>query len=183
MQPKRKTPIDKGELNEFLRAHPTDVIWHQKAESSHLVRDLILYSISSFLIYFKMGLMGVIFLMTLLIPIIIAYRAASSMNYYILPDRIIFKWGFFKKSTSAILFENITAINLVQYRDSDLSTIHFGTRGKYHIKKINLKDGSLNLYITFDNIYNGEKTYELLMTLWENQKEKLELKEILKQVK
>jgi len=183
MQPIRKETIDKEELNELLKSHPSDVIWHQKAESAHLVRNIIVYIITAILVYFKLGLGVAIFSMALLIPILIAYHAASSMNYYVLPDRIIFKWGIFEKSTCAILFENITAINLVQYDDSDLSTIHFGTVGKYHVQKINFDDGSPNHYITFDNIYEGQKVYELLMTLWDNDKEKLELKQIVKQTK
>jgi len=95
------------------------------------------------------------------------------MKYSILPNRILFEWGIFGLKKVAIPFDDITAINLVGYKNRDDSTIHFGTNEKYNIRKLNFNEAESRVHITFENVKDGQKVYDLLMLLWSREKKKV----------
>jgi hypothetical protein len=77
-----------------------------------------------------------------------------------------------------IPFSDITAINLVGYKNTKLSRMHFGTKSIYKIKKISFIDAESRPHITFENIKDGEKVFELLNLLWSRNRNILKLKVI-----
>jgi len=54
-----------------------------------------------------------------------------------------------------------------------ISTIHFGTKKRYNLRKISLIDTEPRVHITFENVKDGDKVYDLLYMLWQRELGKL----------
>lgn len=65
-----------------------------------------------------------------------------------------------------IPFGDITAINLVEYNNSDHSTIYINTKGDYKIHKTNFDDNSSRHTYTLEMVENGPKVFRLLQEQW-----------------
>jgi len=168
MEPKYASYTELKELDELLLNNNNDPIWHYKVKS----RWAIAYVFSNLLIagifiYFLRDAFNVIFSLLFVIPYVIVAFISNTMTYTILPNAITFQWGIFGRKKVTIPFSDMTSINLVEYENSKYSTIYFGTKSDYKIKKINYDTNESRAHITFENVKDGPKVTELLNLLWE----------------
>ena len=163
--------IDLKELDELLSHKDNDPIWRYKVRSkwslAYLFSNVL---IAGFCIYYFNGVFNILISLLSLIPYIIVANISNTMKYTILANRITFEWGFLEKRIVDIPFRDINAINLVEYHDSEKSTIYFGTKGEYKIKKMNFDENESRAHITFENVLNGQEIIKLLNLLWERSK-------------
>lgn len=174
--------LQSQEIDSLLSEKSDSIIWTQKVSTGKtlaqkLLRYLVLLVIIILLFFVpdsenqEKGSFTISSIVTLC-----AYGAAlfydvvkthlfATLTYAIYPRRITFEWGYFKPQSVNIPFDDITAINLVEYDDSELSTIHFGTKKVYNIQKIDFENYDSRPHITFEKIKNGKKVYELLTYL------------------
>jgi hypothetical protein len=175
------------ELDLMIEEFPESIIWQQKVVAKE-ARELFLYAFLSncgILIYYfiiikelsfralfnvdSVTLLEIILTIVFSIFYIIFFYInasnASSMHYSIRPKYISFEWGFFKKRSVDIPFDDITAVNLVGYDDRPYSTIFFGSNEKYKIKKMDFDKAADRVHITFENIKKGQEVYDLLTLL------------------
>jgi len=175
------------ELNQLIDKFPESIIWRQKVVAAKAWKLLVYASVSciGFLSYyfffikdlsfdelFSLDSLTILELMLIIVfsifYVVIYYinaSNASSMVYTIYPKHISFEWGYFNKRKVEIPFDDITAVNLVGYDNSEYSTIFFGTNKTYKIKKVEFDDASDRFHITFENIKQGKKVHELLTLL------------------
>jgi len=91
---------------------------------------------------------------------------ASTLQYQIKKDAVIYRWGIKKSKEVEIPFDDITAINLVEYDNSDHSTIYINTKGDYKITKANFDDNSPRHTYTLEMVENGPEVYRLMQEQW-----------------
>lgn len=177
------TPEWRGEIYEDTEA----IIWSQKVNEKEtwvLFVNTLLSYIGIIFWYFlfikdqslsaSLSLEGITFLEIIILLVLAAVyilftytRAfiAYSMMYTIRPKYISFEWGVFRKNRIDIPFTDITAIQLVEYDNHSFSTIFFGTKTVYNIKKLNFELSEERPHITFEKIKDGRKVVALLHTL------------------
>ena len=164
---------------QLLENHDT-VIWSQKVSTRG---SLVLRILQTFGIMLVIILLGasksdfsgppqsfswIAVFSTLAFFSIVAYEVVvtitfATLIYSVSPNHISFQWGYFKKKRVDIPFSEITTINLVEYRDKNYSTIHFGTKHEYEeILRINYGDFDSRPHITFEKLKDGQKVYDLL---------------------
>lgn len=173
MKTKYSIPVKLQELDELLQLNEEEEMWEQRASSKwsllNLFSQLLIVGLP---LYYLRDLFNIFLSIAFIVPYIITVYYSTTMKYTIFANRIRFQFGLMGKKKVDIPFDDITAINLVTYNDSDLSTIHFGTNKTYKIKKMNFDEGEARPHITFENVKDGEKVNELLMLLWERGRKK-----------
>jgi len=167
------------ELDQLLESNFDEKIWSQRINSTRLLLNTAVhFVIAAASVYFFRDIFNVTIALLLILPYLIAIYFSTTMEYSILPLGINFKSGFFGKNIF-IPFDDITAINLVKYDHQKYSTIHFGTHSEYKIKRISFIDGATRPHITFENILDGDKVYELLQILWKRKTTNFRLKDLM----
>ena len=180
MKSNHKSAISEEELDQLLESNLDQPIWRQKVNSTRLLlNSFIPLIIAAISFYYLRDAFNVTVTFALVIPYLIAIYLSMTMEYSILPNGIRFKWGIFEKNKVFIPFKDITAISLVNYDHGKYSTIHFGTKSVYKIKRISLINAESRPHITFENIKNGDKVYELLHMLWKRKTTNLKLKDMI----
>lgn len=173
-------PIDENELKELLKSSDDPVIWERRVYTlKFIVKLLVQLGVVAYFLYYIEIFQALISLF-FIIPYLLIATLATTMKYSILPDKIIFNWGLFGRKEVEIPFEDIQSIDLVKYNDTELSTIHFGTKSSYKLRRVSFMDGGSRPHITFENVPDGDKVIELLKFLWNRKKEGLELEKIKK---
>jgi len=159
-------PVKLEELDRLLETNTEEVIWTQKLQSKWVFVNLFIQLVIAGLwIYHYRDMVNVAISLSFVLPAMFLFYLSKTMRYSIYSNRIRFDWGI--KSRAEIPFKNITAINLVSYKDSEHSTIYFGTNKKYKVRKINFDDNDTRAHITFENVQNGTQVVELLNLLWQ----------------
>jgi len=180
MKSRQNLAIDEYELNQLLDSNSDDNIWSQRVNSTRLLfNSSAQLFIAAICLYYLRDLFNIALTLILVIPYLVAIYLSITMEYSIMPNGIKFKWGIINRKKVFIPFEDITAINLVKYDHGKYSTIHFGTRNEYQVKKISLIDAESRPHITFENIKYGDKVYELLQMLWKRKTSNLKLKDMI----
>lgn len=186
--------ISKDELNRMLESNVDSVIWSQNVMSKKVITKLIFYVfgygsviVYYFFIYLKIDIWTlikediVLFVdgLSILFPavfllVLFSWNAwvAATIEYSIRPKAIHFKWGFFGRKNVSIPFYDIVSINHVQYDHGKYSTIYFGTKSIYKIKKLDFDNAESRAHITFEKVEDGEKVMELLQFLWNKERTK-----------
>jgi len=176
-------------LNQLLNDNSDSVIWSQNIRSSITVGRKIFHVVllMGFIIFalvalftknaidVSVGFDAIAILITY--GLLLSYEITktyifATLEYSIYPKHITFEWGFFKPKRVDIPFSDIIAINLVQYNNNDISTIHFGTNNVYDIKKLDFDNNDTRPHITFERVQNGVKVYELLSLLQKEAKKR-----------
>ena len=167
MKYKYDIQIKTQELNELLNANKNEKIWQQKVRSKWVFVTLFnALVVSGIFIYFSRDIVNILISIGFVLPAIFLLLRARTMKYSIYPNEILFEWGFLINKKVSIPFSDITAINLVEYKNSKHSTIFFGTNKTYNIKKTNFDMNEPRPHITFENVENGKKVIDLLNLLW-----------------
>lgn len=171
---KNKVPIDRIELNNLLESNIDKPIWQQRAFAWHNKVNLLFQIVAAAMLYhFIIGAYTWIFTLLVSIPYIIAVLLSVGVKYSIFSNRIQFEIGILYSRIVTIPFSDITAINCVNYNNMKISTIHFGTKTRYNLRKISLVDTEPRVHITFENVKDGDKVYDLLYMLWQRDQGKL----------
>lgn len=167
MKHKYKIPVKVAELDELLKVNVDEEVWSQNVNPKKAILNLFIQiGIATVSIIYFINVVNILLCLALLIPYFIAFYLSTTMKYTIFPNRIKFEWGYRRRLNATIPFEDITAINLVTYDNSEDSTIFFATKKQYKIKKYNINKAESRPHITFENIKDGKKVYELLQLLW-----------------
>ena len=94
---------------------------------------------------------------------------AATLKYQIKEDTLIYNWGFEKSILVEIPFTDFTSINLVEYNNSDESTIYLVTKGDYpKLFKGSFDNRDPRHTYTLEKIKNGPKVYQLMMKQWKH---------------
>ena len=172
-----------SELQDLLKEDPNSVIWSQKVYSNRKwikgIIYLLLYALL-FSLLFSDGfhlignfnfdnvlkfLNSFVVLTIAGIHLISIYFYSATLQYTIQPQNISFNWGFYMRKKVDIPFSDILSIDLVEYNDSDLSTIYFGTSKTYDVKRIDFDNTDSRAHITFERVKSGKEVYGLLKYL------------------
>ena len=94
-----------------------------------------------------------------------SFLISTSLKYTIYPKHISFEWGYFNKERVDIPIEDLTYVNLVEYNNSNKSTIYIGTKHTYDLHTFNIAEGDSRPQITLERVKNGKEIYNLLMKL------------------
>lgn len=165
---KYATPLEVKELDELLISNKDEKIWEQKVSSKWVFVNLFNQLVFSgiFIFYFR-DILNILISICFVLPAIFLVYISKTMKYSILPDKIKFEWGLLKRKKVLIPFSDITTINLVKYDDSNHSTIFFGTKNTYKIRKVNFDMNEPRAHITFENVKEGDKVMKLLNLIWQ----------------
>ncbi|MEM9549141.1 MAG: hypothetical protein AAGA77_24350 [Bacteroidota bacterium] len=172
-----------SEIQEQLKKNSDSVIWSQKVSTKASLTKRIIQTLGSviFIVLFSLmksiDTMSTVKILWLSIVALLSWFVIgfyeilktyvfATIVYSITPNHISFEWGYTKKKKIDIPFKEITAINLVGYRDKNYSTIHFGTSKAYEdILRVDFNDFDSRPHITFEKIKNGQKVHDLLQYL------------------
>ena len=156
---------NKEEILNYLVDNPDDLIYQESVNSNKTKINVgiqILLIVSS-IYYFNPVYLGLGLLLA--IPYHAAYRVATSMKYSIYSNHINFSWGIKDQRSVDIPFSEILDFNLVKSHGSKNSTIHFWTKTSYPIPKQEFNTADDRAHVTFENLANGNKVYNLLKLL------------------
>ena len=90
----------------------------------------------------------------------------ETLHYQIKPSGLVYKWGIKQGTSVEIPFDDIISIDLVEYYNSDYSTIYLATNGDYKIHKLNFDNNSPRHTYTFEKVKKGKEVYQLMMERW-----------------
>ncbi len=91
----------------------------------------------------------------------------ATLKYQIREEALIFNWGIKQSITVEIPFSDFRSINLVEYNNSDESTIYLVTKNDYPtLHKGSFDNDDPRHTYTLEKIKNGPAVYELLMKKW-----------------
>ena len=110
----------------------------------------------------EIGCYGVVYLYTKINQVFVA----STLEYQIKRDAIIYRWGLKKTKEVEIPFKDITAISLVEYNSSDHSTIYLVTEGDYDIHRMNFDSNTPRHTYTLEKVKKGAEVYQLMQEQW-----------------
>ena len=172
--------ITNSELAHQFKQNSETPIWSQKAYSlgsilkSPFVISMILFAgFYTFLSLTTDSMLNPVLSIILNAVIIVAVFAffvrsfliSTSLRYTIYPKYISFTWGYFNKERVDIPIDDLTYVNLVEYKNSNKSTIYIGTNNKYELHTFNIAEGDSRPQITLERVKNGKEIYNLLMKL------------------
>jgi len=110
----------------------------------------------------EIGMYGGIFFYTKINQLL----KASTINYQVKKDAVVYNWGIRKDHSVEIPFTDITAINLVEYNSKDHATIYLATKQDYALLKMDFDSNSARHTYTLEKVKQGKKVYQLLMKQW-----------------
>jgi len=171
MKSKYLSATNLEELDKLLIRSQGDPIWDYRVRSKWSISYLFSNSMVFFIwIYYIRDYLSYLISSLFFLPYIGLAYISNTMKYRIYSNRINFSWGILGRKNVTIPFSDITAINLVEYDNTNISTIYFGTRSEYRIKKFDYENNEPRAHITFENVKDGPEVSKLLHLLWERNK-------------